>query len=341
MLVLARESRGICQTDLARETQITQPTISKLEKGISSEPKKDLIKKISRVLKYPVDFFYQQGSWYPPTDPLYRKKSRVNKNSIKQNLATANIIEIGISKLMSNIEFIEPNLVDFDLDRHGSPKDAATYLRKYWKIPCGPIKDVTEVAENAGIFVINLDFGTELIDGFTIISNRCINPIAFINRNFPGDRTRLTLAHEIGHMVLHQYPTEEMEKEANEFAAEFLMPEEDIRGYFRGGLSLQKLASLKAYWKVSMQALVRRAYDLGCITKSTYSSWFQTFSRLGYRRSEPNPIDNEKPSLLKEVLDVHIEDLGYTKDDLCKVLCWSKKDLSLVYEDPSYLRVLR
>jgi Zn-dependent peptidase ImmA (M78 family) len=35
--------------------------------------------------------------------------------------------------------------------------------------------------------------------------------------------------HELGGMVMHRFPTETMEKQANEFTAEFLMPASQIR----------------------------------------------------------------------------------------------------------------
>jgi Zn-dependent peptidase ImmA (M78 family) len=56
----------------------------------------------------------------------------------------------------------------------------------------------------------------------------------------PGDRERLTLAHEVGHVVMHHLPTEEdPEDEANLFAATFLMPADDIHGDL-GNLTLPR-----------------------------------------------------------------------------------------------------
>ncbi|MHC5879723.1 ImmA/IrrE family metallo-endopeptidase, partial [Streptococcus pyogenes] len=66
-------------------------------------------------------------------------------------------------------------------------------------------------------------------------------PVMLINANAAPDRKRLTLAHELGHLVLHSTnPTENMETEATAFAAEFLMPESEIRPELRR-LDLGKL----------------------------------------------------------------------------------------------------
>jgi|tagenome__1003787_1003787.scaffolds.fasta_scaffold19772649_1 Zn-dependent peptidase ImmA (M78 family) len=68
-----------------------------------------------------------------------------------------------------------------------------------------------------------------------------------------SNRLRLTLAHEIAHIIMHNGPSLEMEDEANGFAAEFLMPRREIKGSLFG-LNMAKLAELKRHWCVSMAA---------------------------------------------------------------------------------------
>src|ERR1019366_9937990 len=82
-----------------------------------------------------------------------------------------------------------------------------------------------------------------------------------------GDRLRLTLVHEVGHIIMHESATPTMEVEANAFAAEFLAPRKEIKGSLLG-LNMAKLADLKRHWKMSMQALIMRAYELKTITES-------------------------------------------------------------------------
>ena len=53
-----------------------------------------------------------------------------------------------------------------------------------------------------------------------------------INSRVPTDRKRMTLAHELGHIVMHSEPihlSKQSEEEAMRFAAEFLMPAHLIR----------------------------------------------------------------------------------------------------------------
>src|SRR5690606_10379613 len=95
-------------------------------------------------------------------------------------------------------------------------------------------------------------------------------PMIFYNSALATDRLRFTLAHELGHLVMHDVPSETQEEEADLFASEFLMPENDIRPQFRRKLSLKVFASMKPYWKVSMAALVYKSHQLGELSDSQY-----------------------------------------------------------------------
>lgn len=76
----------------------------------------------------------------------------------------------------------------------------------------------------------------------------------------PNDRKRFTLAHELGHIVMHlrsedfDKPEEEKEKEANLFAAEFLLPKipcrEDLHALRYKDLALKKCTG--RYLKLSL-----------------------------------------------------------------------------------------
>ena len=82
------------------------------------------------------------------------------------------------------------------------------------------------------------------------------------NRHAPAERYRFSLAHEPGHLVLHQSPGDSsvQERQADEFAAEFLMPARDIRSAFtpRVGLSYRLRDVLSA--GVGMQRDVERSF---------------------------------------------------------------------------------
>ena len=83
-----------------------------------------------------------------------------------------------------------------------------------------------------------------------------------------------------------------MEKEANDFAAEFLMPEEKIIDQL-GSTNLAHYLRLKKEWKTSMAALIYRASELGTITSSQSANLWRQMAMRGYRKVEPNELDRE------------------------------------------------
>jgi Zn-dependent peptidase ImmA (M78 family) len=110
---------------------------------------------------------------------------------------------------------------------------------------------------------------------------------------------------------MHGVPCPDQEEQADRFAAEFLMPAKEIRPYLQP-LSIQKAAALKPYWKTSMAAIIKRAFDLGLIGESYYRKLFTQLSKLGYRTAEPAPLADEEPSLLQDVVRIHLQDHKYS-----------------------------
>ena len=149
--------------------------------------------------------------------------------------------------------------------------------------------------------VIPFDFETNSIDAVSHWPPG-VPPLFFVNKFIPTDRMRFTLCHELGHIIMHQKtPNPEIERQANEFASELLMPERDIRPYLVD-ISIDKLASLKPYWKVSMSALLKRSVDLNVITQRHGRTLWMQISQAGYKVREPIELDlpNESPTLLKK-----------------------------------------
>jgi Zn-dependent peptidase ImmA (M78 family) len=109
-------------------------------------------------------------------------------------------------------------------------------------------------------------------------------------------------------MVMHQVPHPEQEKQANAFAAELLMPARHIRTELASGaLSVPMLLDLKARWKVSMWALLRRAHTLGVISDWQYRTLAVEMSSVGYRTSEPGKFDAESPAAVTSIITQQLE----------------------------------
>jgi Zn-dependent peptidase ImmA (M78 family)/plasmid maintenance system antidote protein VapI len=337
LLVVAREMRGMSQATLAQKAQITQGHLSKLENRLT-EPSSDTLARLSSALDFPSSFFLQPQRIYSPVSihRNYRKKASLSQRKLAQIHAELSIRVMNLKKLLQAVHF-SPDLEcrPFDIDDYeGAAERVAELVRQAWKLPRGPLGDLTDYMERAGVVIMKCDFQELEMDGITLIDPEC-PPCVFINQRQPPDRERFTLAHELGHILMHPFPTETMEAEANEFASAFLMPAADIKSSFAGGrVTLDLLARLKSVWRVSIQSLLVRSRSLGMITPNQYQYLWKQINFLKIRKHEP-PGRNfpvEQPKALSDILKVHFDTLGYSVSELAGILHVRESDLRRIYD---------
>jgi Zn-dependent peptidase ImmA (M78 family) len=145
---------------------------------------------------------------------------------------------------------------------------------------------------------------------------------------------RFTLAHEIGHLVMHRFPNPDMEREASDFASALLMPATEIRQALSGRLDLRRLAALKPEWRVSMQALLFRAQSLRLIEKAQASWLWRQFSTTRMRLREPPELDfePERSGVLARMIRLHLDTFGYTIAELAKLFHLYEDQLGKYYD---------
>lgn len=342
MLQLARAARGLTQSETACTAGVTQALISKIENGLITEPSEDVVTTLASVLGFPPAFFYQQDKIHGLPQFHYRKRARLGARALQKIEADINIQRKHVEQLTRSYEGSKKHeLPVVDLDREQwTPQQAAQHIRGFWMIPSGPITNLTEIIEDAGVVVIHLDFGTHLLDALSFRIPG-IPPLIFINRLVPGDRYRFTLAHELGHLVVHNNPQneDEMEDQANKFAGEFLMPANEIRAYLKYP-SLGKLGRVKSHWKVSIKALIYNAYQLKLITPSQYRRLNVNYNKAGYAKGEPFPIEIENPTLLAAMISYHLQGLGYSISDMANLLVLEPNEFQRRYIGKPQLHIV-
>lgn len=341
LIVIARESRAYTQGEFASLLGLSQGAVSKIEKGLTS-PSDPILQKIAEVLNYPVSFFEQ-----PPLARVrghYRKKITLPKKDIDYCLAKMTVIERHFNLLYDAVELPETNIPSWDMQTNGgSPSTAAIYAREFWRSPKGRIDNLVRLLEENGIIVIAMDLG-ESLDGFSTYSETRY-PVIFVNSRRPSDRQRFTIAHELCHLTMHWgKPVSEdrdIEKEADEFASEFLMPSNDIKPYLVK-LNVEKLSELKRFWKTSMYSIAAKAKSLGLMTQDQYYYLMKNFSYNQYKKfGEPELFPAEKPRLFKDILQVYISDFNYSKDDLSSLLHCNKDEIDEMYFDCKKIKPAR
>lgn len=183
----------------------------------------------------------------------------------------------------------------------------ADAVRAAWKLGQNPIPDLIDELEARGVLVIvtNVDEKAKF-DGLQ--AEVAGKPVIVVSANWPGDRQRFTLAHELGHLLLHERLAEGLdeEKACNRFASAFLLPASAIRqalGSKRHSLEARELLFLKMEWGISMQACLYRALDLEIINPGLQRNMAINFSRRGWRTREPgNPCPMECTVLFQQLV---------------------------------------
>jgi len=322
LLKVARQSRALSQAQLAEKSGVSQAAISKAESGLLPLGE-EFVQKLATALKYPVSLFYELDRIFGlPISLQYRKRASVGQRALEQLEAEVNLRLMHLRRLLRSIDFeAEFELPSLDCDELGGPDAVAERLRRTWLIPTGPIRNLVEVVERAGCVVFSCEFHSLGVDGLTL-SPLGMPHCIFINSELPADRQRFTIAHELGHLVMHRGGSQFMEEEANAFAAAFLMPHADIAGDLAGGLSLPRLAGLKRTWRVSMAALIYRAHTIGAINENQNTSLWRQMATKGFRKREPVELDfpPEEPGVLPGLIQMHQADLGYSVAELAKVV---------------------
>lgn len=328
MLTMAREIRGMTQKELSRKCGINQGKISRYEGGIVTVLESDL-GRLANTLNFPEEFFRLDEKRYgvDPSAVFHRKRSSLSAIDRKRIDSLTNLHRISAAILFEQFEQITQfSIPDIPIDQYTAISDIAENVRAIWNVPSGPVKGLMNYLEQARCLVFEYEFGTDKLDE-TAQWIEPYYPVMLVNSSAPADRIRFSIAHALGHLVLHRntIPTTTIEDEANEFAAAFLMPEEDIIDDLER-VTIQRMIELKPKWGVSIAALIRRAKTLGVIGQRRYTSLFQQLSRLGYRKREPFPIPREKPQLAKLLLDSYKKDLDYSDKELAQLLRISIED---------------
>jgi Zn-dependent peptidase ImmA (M78 family)/transcriptional regulator with XRE-family HTH domain len=346
MLTIARESRGMTQKRLAELSRVAQGTVSKAEGGLL-EPSPEHLESWAQALNYRASVFSSSAEDALPVT-FFRKQQALPAMAARLIRAAVALRRIRVERLANSVELPENRVPSVTLGEGSlrSVAHVARELRVSWKVPRGPIENLTELLEDNGVVVIPVDFGSDQIVGMSIYERRSGQPpMMFVSKTAPGDRLRFTCAHELCHIVLHHHcplPPVDCEQEADTFASEFLMPDADIKGQFSPKLSLADLAQLKTHWRVSMSSLLMKAQSLGRISESHATRLWRQMSMMGYRKQEPVQVPREQPGLMAELVRVHLEDLQYTNEQLSSALHMNVEEFLVEYgRESKGLRLIR
>lgn len=270
--------------------KLTRAILSKYELG-QTTPNALVLRDLAIVLGVKADYFFTESTMVIEWQ-AFRKKASVSQT--RQEMIKI-MAESKVERLIA-IESacgIDPESSDLpNYTKISSPDEAeraADTLRDLWKLDDLPIKSLAELFESKGIILVPLSSDIDGVDGLVgTLSGR--RKIIVYEEDRSVERTRLTMAHELGHLLVGNDDPKMNEKLANRFAGAFLAPAEKLRrdmGTSRTSFSIPELCLLKEKYGMSIQALTYRAKDLGILSESAYKTMFINFRSKGIGAVEP------------------------------------------------------
>jgi Zn-dependent peptidase ImmA (M78 family)/transcriptional regulator with XRE-family HTH domain len=287
---------------LAKRIGVSQSNIAAIETGRAGGSAA-IIDAIAMGTQFPPSFLRQDSFEDFPRGShlLFRARSSASARKANQAHRYAQVAFEFFLKLSEGVKEIPLRLPQIPDE---TPEDAAQLTRSQLGLsPDTPIGNLTRAVEEAGVILlaIPLSLGAK-IDAFSAWPQS--RPVISLLSQDAGDRLRFTLAHELGHLVMHHSLHDsipKIEKEANRFAGALLIPEQAFREEFNPTITVSALSSMKRRWKMSMAAMVMRANDLRVVTERQKRYFFQRFS--GMRKNEPIAIPAERPRALRQMAE--------------------------------------
>jgi len=334
MVQLVRVARGLTQAKLASRAGISQAVLSKVEGGVI-ELDQDRLQAVAEGLGVPL----ARLTTSEPTGGVlsacafHRKRNSLPVSDANRIRANMDLRRMHVEALLptTEAEVAVPRKPASD-DDWDSPETIALEVRDAMGLGDGPVQDLVAAVEHTGAVVIVSELGAARIDAIGSWPHGH-RPLFMLNSRTPADRRRFTLAHELGHAVLHELPTPDQESEADRFASELLMPSNTIRPELQG-LDLPRLVELKRRWGVSMAALIRKARDVNAISDHDYKRLNIALSTAGYRTNEPVPLHEEQPTLVDQAVHRRL-DRGELVQQLADRALMTVDEFSTTYLTPN------
>jgi Zn-dependent peptidase ImmA (M78 family)/DNA-binding XRE family transcriptional regulator len=304
--------------ELGLKIDIKRQSLSQFEKG-HRVPAADTLRKMSLELKAPIEFFLRPRGAIESSGRSvihYRSLNRT-REIIKEQQRSAAILDLCAAltdSLEEHIEYQTPDLSKFsgwnemveanagDLDQI---EEIAALTRKSLGLGDGPISDVSLLIENEAIPIVHAPLPVGM-DGMSAWYAE--RPFIVVSSDASRARARLNIAHEFGHLVLHQEIHEEsqldadafklVEAQAWRFADAFLLPAKSFLSDAYN-FSLDALVVLKEKWGVSVAAMIKRLATLAVIDKEQERYLYIQLRRRNWHKKEPgDEVSREKSRLL-------------------------------------------
>ncbi|MFZ6007061.1 MAG: helix-turn-helix domain-containing protein [Nitrospirota bacterium] len=291
-LRLARTFHGLTLAELGEQVSASRQYMQRLESEPEVAPSKDMLHAIAETLSVEPPFFFEPLAGEVREEECHFRKLHTTPLNMRiRALSNGTIFNLLVSYIEQELELPKINIPFIQVRNREDIEKAAEKCRQLWGLYIdAPIHNMTRTLESVGCVVTTFKGVSEEIDAFSYFRSR---PIIVRNTaKSSTSRLRFDLAHECGHLVMHsnvEVGDPVLEEQANQFASAFLLPRIAFVKEFpkTNRFDWNKIFQLKKRWGVSIQAIVKRAYDLGLINAVQYRNAYVHISRNGWKRAEP------------------------------------------------------
>ena len=266
-LARLRLDKALTQEDLALKAGLSRVAFGRIERG-AVVPRAKTLQALAEALDMPVSELVR------PIRSLesVRFRARAQVRSREQILAE-------VSKWLDAYAWLEAELgesADFRFDKakpahRDSPSDVARAARQAVGVaPDEAVRDICGLLEGGGVKILLFETKRDSFFGLSV-GQRDGGPAVVVNTwdRISVERWIFTAAHELGHLLLHPHEyqreatalPEDAEREADEFASEFLMPDQAFEREWeatRGHSLLSRVLKVKRIFRVSYKTVLYR-----------------------------------------------------------------------------------
>lgn len=287
-----RMNSGYSIEELAKKLDVRVEKIVNVEEGKDSFTLTQ-IKKLADIYKVPLVAFFSKDIPDIPSLPDYR----INR---EKKLNPEVFIAIRRAKYLSEeIRELSGKKSKIPHFPNESPEELARTLREYLKLgipqfetPNRALEFYKEVLEKElSIMILELPLKAEDVRAFSLSLDLSV---IVLNESDEPQVKLFSLFHELAHLLKHGNGicsidlSEEhfgIERFCNKFAAEFLVPSEDLMAKIKNTtLSNIEISKLAKRYCVSVQVMMLRLLDLGLISKETYYEFKNRFDKSKLKR---------------------------------------------------------
>ncbi|WP_078286453.1 ImmA/IrrE family metallo-endopeptidase [Mycobacteroides chelonae] len=302
--------------------------LSRLERAETTHVSEDEFTSLMDVLRVPALFFTSMPVCRVEPDQLLFRAPKSTTETEKNRMAQFIALSGDFLLEMNSRHKLPP--VQISPAPDPDPVAAALHARQCLGVENdAPIGDLTHLLERGGIPVVMRyeRFGGSAPEDnsrgrlekhlgcSTWVGEFRERPLIVLRELDSWERTRWTLAHELGHLVLHTNAaelTDDHEDQASRFASEFLAPFAAVSQSVKAAPSLLNLLPVKQKWGISVGALLRHFHDSGALDTERYDMLrTQLYTRINadtgftWGRTEPGWDDRkpERPRLMSKWIE--------------------------------------